>query len=121
MIRSTIIAPRRSATWVAEASRTHEHYIGFFAQLRVSHRYSHLVARALPPTNSFLAVRELIDAALPAVSTTVRNQRRWLCGNLVVHSIAEFAAAPDEQPYEGWDDLVGGVVTACVRILEGDR
>ncbi len=104
---------------LAEASRCHEHYIGFFAQLRVSHRYSHLVSHALPRTNSFLHVRDQIDARLPVLSRALRSQRRWLCGSLVVHAIAEFVAAPAEQPYEQWDDLVDGIVAACVQMLEG--
>ena len=104
---------------LAEASRVHVHYIGFFAQLRVSHRYRHLVAHALPRTNSFVDVRKQIGARLPALSPDVLTQRQWLCGTLVLHTIAEFAAAPAEQPFEQWDGLVDGLVTACARILEG--
>ena len=104
---------------LAEASRRHPHYIGFFAQLRVSRRYSYLVTHARPRTSSFLDVRDQIDARLTALSPSVRSQRRWLCGSLIVHAIAEFVAAPAEQPYEEWDDLVDGIVTACVDILEG--
>lgn len=104
---------------LAEASRQHPNYIGFFAQLRVSRRHSHLVTHDRPRTNSFLDVRDQIDARLTALSPTVRSRRRWLCGTLIVHAIAEFVAAPAEQPFEEWDRLVNGVVAACVHILEG--
>jgi AcrR family transcriptional regulator len=104
---------------LAEASRLHPHYIGFFAQLRVSRRYSYLVTHARPRTSSFLDVRDQIDDRLSTLRPLVRSQRRWLCGSLIVHAIAEFVAAPAEQPYEEWDDLVDGVVEACVHILEG--
>jgi AcrR family transcriptional regulator len=108
----TVVVP------LAEASRRHTHYIGFFAQLRVSRRHSHLVTHARPRTNSFLEVRDQIDARLSTLPPAVRSQRRWLCGSLIVHSIAEFVAAPAEQPYEQWDDLIDGVVSACVHILD---
>jgi AcrR family transcriptional regulator len=104
---------------LAEASRRHPYYIGFFAQLRVSRRYGSLVTHDRPRTNSFLDVRDQIDARLTALPAAVRSQRRWLCGSLIVHAIAEFVAAPAEQPYEQWDDLVDGVIAACVHILEG--
>jgi AcrR family transcriptional regulator len=104
---------------LAEASRRHEHYIGFFAQLRVSRRYSRLVTHARPRTSSFQDVRDQIDACLSALPPAVRSQRRWLCGSLIVHAIAEFVAAPAEQPYPGWDELIEGVVAACVHILDG--
>lgn len=104
---------------LAEASRLHPHYIGFFAQLRVSRRYSHLVTHDRPRTHSFLDVRDQIDARLTALSPTIRSQRRWFCGSLIVHAIAEFVAAPAEQPFAEWDHLVDGVVVACVHILEG--
>jgi AcrR family transcriptional regulator len=104
---------------LAEASRRHPSYIGFFAQLRVSRRYSHLVTHARPRTSSFLDVRDQIDARLTALPPAVRSQRRWLCGSLIVHAIAEFVAAPAEQPYKRWNDLVDGLVAACVHILEG--
>ena len=103
---------------LAEASRRHRHYIGFFSQLRVSRRYSHLVTHARPRTSSFLDVRDQIDVRLATLDPAIRNQRRWLCGSLIVHAIAEFVAAPAEQPYEHWDDLIGGIVAACVHILE---
>jgi AcrR family transcriptional regulator len=103
---------------LAEASRRHRHYIGFFAQLRVSRRHSHLVTHDRPRTNSFLEVRDQIDARLSHLRPATRSQRRWLCGSLIVHAIAEFVAAPAEQPYAGWDDLVDGIVTACVHVLE---
>ena len=104
---------------LAEASREHPNYIGFFAQLRVSRRYSHLVTHARPRTSSFLDVRDQIDARLSSLPSAVRSQRRWLCGALIVHTIAEFVAAPSEQPYERWDELLEGIVAACVHILEG--
>jgi AcrR family transcriptional regulator len=104
---------------LAEASRRHEHYIGFFAQLRVSRRYSHLVAHASPRTASFLAVRDQIDARLADLPPAERSRRRWLCGSLIVHAIAEFVAAPAEQPYATWDELIEGIVTACVHVLGG--
>ena len=107
----TIVVP------LAEASRRHRHYIGFFAQLRVSRRYSHLVTHARPRTSSFLDVRDQIDALLSHLPPTLRSQRRWLCGSLIVHAIAEFVAAPADQPYERWEDLVDGVVGACVHVL----
>ena len=104
---------------LAEASRQHEHYIGFFAQLRVSRRYSRLVTHATPRMASFAAVRDQIDARLADLAPSERSQRRWLCGALIVHAIAEFVAAPAEQPYESWDELVEGIVTACVHVLGG--
>jgi AcrR family transcriptional regulator len=104
---------------LAEASQRHRHYIGFFAQLRVSRRHSHLVTHARPRTSSFLDVRDQIDARLGHLNSAVRSQRRWLCGSLIVHAIAEFVAAPVEQPYERWADLIDGVVAACVHVLEG--
>jgi AcrR family transcriptional regulator len=104
---------------LAEASRLHPSYIGFFAQLRVSRRYSYLVTHARPRTSSFLDVRDQIDARLSALKPAVRSRRRWLCGSLIVHAIAEFVAAPAEQPYEEWDDLIDGIVAACVHILDG--
>jgi AcrR family transcriptional regulator len=109
----TVVVP------LAETSRRHKHYIGFFSQLRVSRRYSHLVTHARPRTSSFLDVRDQIDARFVRLSPEVRNQRRWLCGSLIVHTIAEFLAAPGEQPFERWDDLIEGIVAACVHILEG--
>jgi AcrR family transcriptional regulator len=109
----TVVVP------LAEASRRHTHYIGFFAQLRVSRRHSHLVTYARPRTSSFLDVRDQIDARLSTLPPAVRSQRRWLCGSLIVHAIAEFVAAPAAQPYERWDDLIDGIVSACVHILEG--
>lgn len=109
----TVVVP------LAEASSRHANYIGFFAQLRVSRRYSYLLTHERPRTSSFLDVRDKIDARLSTLSPTVRSQRRWLCGSLIVHAIAEFVAAPAEQPYEDWDELVDGVVAACVHILEG--
>jgi AcrR family transcriptional regulator len=109
----TVVVP------LAEASQRHPNYIGFFAQLRVSRRYSHLITHARPRTNSFLDVRDQIDDRLTALAPAVRSQRRWLCGSLIVHAIAEFVAAPAEQPYRRWEDLIDGVVTACVHILEG--
>ena len=104
---------------LAEASRRHVHYIGFFAQLRISRRYSYLVTHARPRTSSFLDVRDQIDARLPRLPPAIRSQRRWLCGSLIVHAIAEFVAAPAELPYEQWEGLTDGIVAACVRILEG--
>ena len=104
---------------LAEASRQHNHYIGFFAQLRVSRCYSHLITHARPRTSSFLDVRDQIDARLCHLPEVVRSQRRWLCGSLIVHTIAEFVAAPAEQPYEHWDDLIEGIIAACVDLLDG--
>lgn len=107
----TVVVP------LAEASRQHQRYIGFFAQLRAS-RYGYLVTHSRPRTSSFLDVRDQIDARLSALPPALRSQRRWLCGSLVVHAIAEFVAAPAEQPNEEWDALVDGIVAACVGILE---
>ena len=104
---------------LAEGCRRHEHYIGFFAQLRLSRRHSHLVTHARPRTNSFLDVRDQIDARLSHLRPAVRSHRRWLCGVLIVHSIAEFVAAPDAQPYKRWNDLIDGIVEACVDLLVG--
>ena len=109
----TVVVP------LAEASRRHKHYIGFFAQLRSSRRYGHLVTHGRPRTSSFLDVRDQIDARLLALTADERSQRRWLCGSLIVHAIAEFVATPAEQPYERWDGLVDGIVAACVHILDG--
>jgi AcrR family transcriptional regulator len=109
----TVVVP------LAEGSQRHGHYIGFFAQLRVSRCYSHLVTHARPRTSSFLDVRDQLDARLTHLPPAVRSQRRWLSGSLIVHAIAEFVAAPAEQPYERWDDLIEGIVAACVQILEG--
>ena len=104
---------------LAEASRSHPSYIGFFAQQRVSRRYGHLVTHARPRTSSFADVRDQIDRGLPHLSPTVRSQRRWLCASLIVHAIAEFVAVPAEQPYDDWDELVDGIVAACVHLLKG--
>lgn len=104
---------------LAEASQRHPHYIGFFAQLRVSRRYGHLVTHARPRTSSFLDVRDQIDTRLQHLSPTARNQRRWLCATLIVHAIAEFVAGDEARPYERWNDLIDGTVAACVQVLEG--
>lgn len=109
----TVVVP------LAEASRRHKSYIAFFAQLRSSRRYSRLVTHARPRTSSFVDVRDQIDARLSSLPADVRSQRRWLCGSLIVHTIAEFVAAPAEQPFEEWDALVDGIVAACVHVLEG--
>lgn len=108
----TVVVP------LAEASRLHPSYIGFFAQLRVSRRYSYLVTHSRPRTNSFLDVRDQIDARLTTLPPEVRSQRRWLCGSLIVHAIAEFVAAPAEQPFERWEELIDGIVAACVHVLD---
>ena len=34
-------------------------------------------------------------------------------------AIAEFVAVPAEQPYDDWDELVDGIVAACVHLLKG--
>lgn len=102
---------------LAEASQRHPHYIGFLAQLRVSRRYSHLVVPATPRKGSFVEVRDLIDARLSHLTPERHSQRRWLCGSLIVHTIAEYVAAPSEQPYASWDDLVEGIVDACLHLL----
>lgn len=105
---------------LAEACQQHEHYIGFFAQLRLSRRHSHLVTHARPRTSSFLDVRDQIDARLAHLRPAVRSHRRWLCSVLIIHAIAEFVASPDTQPYKRWKDLIDGVVEACVHVLTGE-
>ena len=38
---------------------------------------------------------------------------------LIVQAIAEFVAVPADQPYEQWEELIDGIVAACVHILDG--
>jgi len=104
---------------LAEASRRNPQYVRFFAQLRLSAAHSHHVMHGQTRTSSFSDVRDQIDARLADLSADERSRRRWLCSTLIVHSIAEFVAAPDAQPYDAWDDLVDDLVAACVRTLEG--
>lgn len=102
---------------LAEACERHPSYIGFFAQLRLSRRYAHLVTHDRPRTVSVLDVRAQIDTALPDVAAEERSRRRWLCATLIVHAIAEFVASPDDQPHRSWEELVAGVIAACVGVL----
>lgn len=104
---------------LAEASRRHPEYPRFFAQLRLSRRYGDLVRHSRIRTSSFQDVRDQIDSRLDHLDPTERNRRRWLCATLVIHTVAEFVADRDAQPHESWDELVDGVVAACVRVLEG--
>jgi AcrR family transcriptional regulator len=112
MIRAVVVP-------LAEASQQHPYYIGFFAQLRTSRRYSHLVTHEHIRTSSFQDVRDQIDARLSHLPSAARTRRRWLCASLIVHAIAEYVAAPAAQPYKGWGGLIDGVVDACVHILDG--
>jgi hypothetical protein len=104
---------------LAEASRRHPHYIGFFAQPRTSRRYSHLVTHTRTRTSSFQDVRDQIDARLEHLSPSTKSRRRWLCATLIVHAIAEYVAAPGAQPYESWSELIDGIVDGCVHVLDG--
>ena len=101
----------------ADASRRHPSYAGFFAQLRVSGRHAHLVHHAGARTSSFGDVRDQIDRCLAHLGPAEQSRRRWLCGSLIVHAVAEFVAAPGAQPYDAWDELVDGIVDACVQVL----
>ena len=109
----TVVVP------LAEASRRHPLYVRFFAQLRLSRRYSDLVAHGRARTGGFQDVRDQIDERLGQLAPEERSRRRWLCATLIVHSLAEFVAAPDVQPYRRWDELVDDLVAACVRVLAG--
>jgi AcrR family transcriptional regulator len=103
---------------LAEASQRHPYYIGFFAQLRTSRRYSHMVTHERTRTSSFQDVRDLIDAQLEHLSPTAKSERRWLCATLIVHAIAEYVAGPAAQPYAQWSELIDGIVDACVHVLD---
>jgi AcrR family transcriptional regulator len=103
---------------LAEASQRHPYYIGFFAQLRTSRRYSHVVTHERTRTSSFQDVRNLIDERLEHLSPATKSERRWLCATLIVHAIAEYVAARGAQPYENWSDLIDGIVEACVHVLD---
>jgi AcrR family transcriptional regulator len=103
---------------LSEASQRHPYYIGFFAQLRTSRSYGHLVTHERTRTSSFQDVRDQIDKRLAHLSPAARSERRWLCATLIVHAIAEYVAAPGAQPYDQWSDLIDGIVDACVSVLQ---
>lgn len=102
---------------LVEHGRRHPHFLPFFAQLRVSPAYTGLVSHERPHSRSYHTFVTLLDRHLEHWDDGALAGRRWLLGVLLVHAVAEFAAAPEQRPPADWDAMVDGLVDATVALL----
>ncbi|MEO0493828.1 MAG: TetR/AcrR family transcriptional regulator [Actinomycetota bacterium] len=102
---------------LVEHGRRHPDFLPFFAQLRVSPTFTGLVSHERPHSRSYHTLISLLDRHLEHWDAHALAGRRWLLGVLLVHGVAEFAAAPDQRPPADWDEMVDGLVTATVALL----
>ncbi len=102
---------------LAEHGRRHPHFLAFHAQLRVSPGYTHLVSHERPHSPSYHTFASQLAPHLGHLSAEQAAERRWLLGVLIIHGVAEAAAAPENHPHDDWDAVVDGIVHACVTLL----
>lgn len=102
---------------LVEHGRRHPNFLPFFAQLRVSPAFTGRVSHERPHSPSYHAFVTLLDRHLGHWDDADLAGRRWLLGVLLVHAVAEFAAAPDQRPPADWDEMVDGLVAATVALL----
>jgi AcrR family transcriptional regulator len=88
-------------------------YARFLAQVVFDPDFELLARRRYPVTSGLRRVIELLNAALPHVSTNVRNDRLRLASTLVVHALADRERATGPAP----SVLAAELVDAMVAIL----